>query len=253
MLEARHLAKRFFGISVVNDVSFDVRAGEVVGYLGPNGSGKSTTAKMLTGLLDTSEGTVLFNGQTPTELRGYKQPAFPADRWVIEGDALKTVPGRAVDLVTVQQYESFELELEWKVAPGGNSGLMYHVAETDGPPWSTGPEFQLLDDSRHPDGRNPLTSAGALYGHLAPSANKVLQPVGSWNTSRVVFKDNHVEHWMNGVKVVDYTWGSPEIAALTAKSKFAAMPGFMKGKTGHVCIQHHGEEAWFRNIRIRRL
>ena len=197
--------------------------------------------------------TVLFNGQTPTELRGYKQPAFPADRWIIEGDALKTVPGQAVDLVTVQQYVNFELELEWKVAPGGNSGVMYRVAETDGPPWSTGPEYQLLDDSRHPDGKNPLTSAGALYGHLAPSAKKVLQPVGSWNTSRVVFKDNHVEHWMNGVKVVDYTWGSPEIAALTAKSKFATMPGFMKGKTGHVCFQHHGEEAWFRNIRIRRL
>jgi len=196
---------------------------------------------------------VLFDGKPTDKLRGYKMKAFPSEQWVIDNGALKTVPGKAIDLISVDQFEDFELEFEWKVAPGGNSGVMYRVGETGSAPWHTGPEYQVLDDSKHPDGRNPKTSAGSLYALIAPPADKTLKPVGEFNSSRIVFKKNKVEHWLNGAKMVEYEWGSEEVKGLIAKSKFAPMKEFMTRKEGHVDFQHHGQEAWFRNIRIRRL
>jgi hypothetical protein len=196
---------------------------------------------------------VLFDGKPTDKLRGYRMKEFPSQQWVIEDGALKTVPGKAVDLVSVDQFEDFEFEFEWKVAPGGNSGVMYRVAETGSAPWHTGPEYQVLDDDKHADGRNPKTSAGSLYALIAPSKEKTLKPVGQFNQSRIVFKKGKVEHWLNGAKMVEYEWGSEEVKGLVAKSKFAPMKEFMTRKEGHVDIQHHGQEAWFRNIRIRRL
>lgn len=196
--------------------------------------------------------TTLFDGKGAPAFRGYNQTNFPSKAWIIEEGALKTVPGAAIDLVTLEEYDDFELEFEWKVPPGGNSGVFYNASETSGPIWYTGPEYQVLDDARHPDGRNPLTSAGALYGLRVPEG-KTLNPVGEYNTSRIVSKGDHVEHWLNGKKVVDYTWGSPEIAALIQKSKFKDLPGFMKKDSGLIGFQHHGEIVWFRNIRIRRI
>jgi len=199
-----------------------------------------------------AEWIVLFDGKPTDQLRGYKQKDFPTN-WVIVDGALKTVPGRAVDLVTKDKFEDFELEFEWKVAPGGNSGVMYRVAETGGAPYQTGPEYQVLDDGGHGDGKNPKTSAGSLYALIAPNTEKTVKPVGEFNSSRVVFKKNHVEHWLNGAKVVDYEWGSDEVKALVAKSKFASMKDFMSQKEGHIDFQHHGQEVWFRNIRVRKL
>ena len=196
---------------------------------------------------------VLFDGKPTDKLRGYKQKAFPTNNWVIEGDALKTVPGKAVDLITVDKFEDVELEFEWKVQPGGNSGIMYRVAETDGPSWYTGPELQVLDDDKHPDGKNPKTTAGSLYALVAPNAKKKLKPVGEYNQVRLVMKGNHVEHWLNGAKVVEYEWGSPEVKELIKTSKFAKLPRFMAESSGHITFQHHGEEAWFRKMRVRKL
>lgn len=196
---------------------------------------------------------VLFDGKPTDKLRGYKMKEFPSQYWVIEDGALKTVPGKSVDLISVDQFEDFELEFEWKVAPGGNSGVMYRVAETGSAPYQTGPEYQVLDDSKHPDGQNPKTSAGSLYALIAPPADKKLKPVGEFNQSRIVFKKGKVEHWLNGAKTVEYEWGSEELKGLVAKSKFASMKEFMTRKEGHVDFQHHGQEAWFRNMRIRRL
>ena len=195
----------------------------------------------------------LFNGKGTEQLRGYKMDSFPSDSWVIDGDALKTVPGKAVDLISMDKYDNFELEVEWKVKPGGNSGIIYRVAETNGPSYSTGPEMQALDDQRHPDGKNPKTSAGALYALIAPSPDKKVNPAGEWNSAKLVVKNNHVEHWLNGIRIVQYEWASPEVKELIKKSKFKDMPGFMTQSTGHIALQHHGEEAWFRNVRIRRL
>jgi hypothetical protein len=196
---------------------------------------------------------VLFDGTAPSGLRGYKQEGFPSAHWVVVDGALKTVPGKAVDLITAKKYRNFELEFEWKVAPGGNSGVMYNVAETAGPTYMTGPEFQVLDDDRHPDGKNPKTTAGALYGLVAPSPAKNLKPVGEWNTAKIVMKDGRGEHWINGAKIVEFTWGSEEVKALIQQSKFRDWPDFMSQTEGHIAFQHHGEEAWYRSIRVREL
>lgn len=201
---------------------------------------------------------VLFDGKEPKGLRAFKGEGFPSKGWILDNGALKTVPkeagGQVTDLVTTEKFKDFELELEWKVAPGGNSGVMYRVNEAEkGPAWFTGPEMQILDDDKHGDGKNPLTSAGALYGLIAPNAQKKLKPVGEFNAAKIIFKDNHVEHWLNGAKIVEYTWGSDAVKALAAKSKFADKPRFMAESEGHIVFQHHGQEFWIRNIRVRKL
>jgi hypothetical protein len=112
--------------------------------------------------------------------------------------------------------------------------------------------MQILDDTRHPDGKNPKTSAGALYALIAPK-DKELKPVGEWNKARLIINGNHGEHWLNGKKVVEYELNSKELNDLIAKSKFASMPRFAKEPSGHIVLQHHHDEVWFRNVRIRRL
>lgn len=196
---------------------------------------------------------VLFDGKVTDKLRGFKQKDFPTSNWVVENNALKTVPGKAIDLITADKYADFELEFQWKVNPGGNSGVMYRVSESEDATWYTGPEFQLLDDDKHADGKNPKTTAGSLYALIAPNDKKMLKPVGEFNTARIVMKSNHVEHWLNGKKVVEYEWGSPEVKELIKGSKFAKLPKFMAEPTGHVTFQHHGDEVWFRKMRIRKL
>jgi hypothetical protein len=201
---------------------------------------------------------VLFDGKETKGLRAFKGEGFPSKGWILDNGALKTVPkeqgGQVTDLITTEKFKDFELELEWKVAPGGNSGVMYRVAELDkGPAWWTGPEMQILDDDKHGDGKNPLTSAGALYGLIAPNAQKQLKPVGEFNAAKIVFRNNHVEHWLNGAKIVEFTWGSDAVKALAAKSKFADKPRFMAEPEGHIVFQHHGQEFWIRNIRVRKL
>jgi hypothetical protein len=195
---------------------------------------------------------VLFDGGSTDAFRAYGGPEFPA-RWVVDGDSLATVPGPTVDLVTRETYDDFELEFEWRVAPGGNSGVMYRVAETGQPSWTSGPEYQVLDDAGHPDGRRPETSAAALYDLVAPDAGTVLAPVGEYNEARIVVRDDRVEHWLNGKRALAYQWGGPEIRALVAASKFRDLPGFMAEADGHIVLQHHGEAAWFRQVRIRPL
>ena len=200
----------------------------------------------------------LFDGKLHGNLRSYRGTEFPAEAWVIEGDTLKTIPkkdgGKPADLMTKAKFKSFELEWEWKAAVGGNSGVMYHVkAHPKEPSWFTGPEYQLLDDDVHPDGKKDRRRAGCLYD-LVEAEGKTLKTVGEFNSSRIVFHPNNkVEHWLNGTKVLEYTWGSDEITVLIAKSKFSDRPNFMKEETGHITLQHHGEEFWVRNMRIRRL
>ena len=196
---------------------------------------------------------VLFDGKSTEHWRAYRRTAFPDKSWAVENGALKaTGVGDRVDLVTKENYDDFELELEWKMSPGGNSGIIYRVTEDPERAWHTGPEIQLLDDEKHKDGKDSKTSTGALYALIAPT-NKVLHPVGQWNQMRIIAQGSHVEHWLNGAKIVEYELDSPVLNDLIAKSKFADKPRFAKEKSGHVALQHHGAEVWFRNIRIRRL
>lgn len=208
---------------------------------------------LATSPLQADEWRTLFDGNILAGLRGYRMEGFPVKTWEVTPDYLKTIPGRSVDLITEQVFEDFEFEFEWKVPPGGNSGVMYRVAEINAPTYHSGPEYQVLDDTRHPDGRNPKTTSGSLYALIAPSDEKQLEAVGSWNKSRIVMENGQVEHWLNGKKVVEYEWNSSKVRELIRESKFAAWPEFMQQTSGHIAIQHHGEEAWFRNIRVRNL
>jgi hypothetical protein len=195
---------------------------------------------------------VLFDGKSTDAWRGYREQAFPASGWAVENGTLHAVAGGHGDVVTKETFKDFELELEWKVAPGANSGIFYRGTEAGDAIYMTAPEMQILDDAKHPDGKSPLTSAGSLYALVAPEG-KTLAPVGEWNTVRIVVKGSHVEHWLNGKKVVDVDLASPETRTLIAGSKFAAWTGFAKAPEGVIGLQNHGDDVWFRNIRVRRL
>jgi hypothetical protein len=185
--------------------------------------------------------------------RGYQCDTFPEGSWVSEGDMLRTVAEETrTDLITRHQYRHFALELEWRVASGGNSGVLYRVSEALPHSWQSGLEMQLLDDVRHPDGHIPETSAGALYGLIAPR-QKVRRPMDSFNTARIVVRDSHVEHWLNDRLVVAYDLHSAAFAALVAHSKFQNLPGFAREERGHIALQHHGDLVWFRHLHIRPL
>ncbi len=215
------------------------------------GETASTESPTPAGASESSEWEILFDGSSVDSWRAYQRPDFPSEGWHIEGDTLKTVPGGdVVDIITRNKYSDFELELEWKVAPGGNSGIFFGVTEDFPRVWHTGPEFQILDDGAHPDGRDPRTSAGALYALLEPRG-KSLEPVGEFNQTRIVVRQAHVEHWLNGVKVIECSLEDPQLAELIANSKFKDHPRFAKERTGYIALQHHGEAVWYRNVRVR--
>ncbi|MGQ9560285.1 MAG: 3-keto-disaccharide hydrolase [Candidatus Oleimicrobiaceae bacterium] len=195
----------------------------------------------------------LFDGRSVEAWRGFHRPDFPSAGWTVQEGALKTiVGGEHVDLLTKQIYRNFELQLEWKVAPGGNSGIFYRVNEEADAVWQSAPEMQVLDDQRHPDGRDARTSAGALYGLIAP-LGKRLRPAGQYNKVRILVQGTTVEHWLNGVKVVAYDLASDSLRGLIAASKFKDYPWFALARQGYIALQHHGEEVWYRNIKIRPL
>lgn len=197
---------------------------------------------------------VLFDGSDLSAWRGYKRQDVPP-AWRIENGTLTFAPagdGNGGDLITRDQYGDFELTLEWKISPGGNSGIMYRVTEAADRTYETGPEMQVLDNSMHQDGKNPLTSAGSDYALYAP-ARDVTRPVGEWNAVRILVRGNHVEHWLNGEKVVEYELGSPDWEAKVKASKFAEWPGYGRASRGHIALQDHGDRVWYRNVKIRAL
>ena len=183
--------------------------------------------------------------------RAYKGTAAPGE-WHQMGDTIMKSKGTE-DLVSRDQYQDFEFEFDWKLSPGGNAGVFYHATEEGDKVYWTGPEYQLLDDARHPDGKNALTSSGAAYGLYAPPRG-VVKPAGEWNSTRIVIRGPHVEHWLNGQKVVQYELWSPDWEAKVKASKFDAWKGYGRAKKGYIGIQgdHTGELA-LRNLRIRTL
>jgi hypothetical protein len=179
------------------------------------------------------------------------------DGWSVDGDAIRFArpshpAAKRADLITRAQYGDFELRLEWKVTPGGNSGVMFRVSEDSERSYHTGPEMQILDNAGHRDGGNPLTSTGSNYALHAP-VRDVTRPVGDWNEVRIVARGPHVEHWLNGVKVVEYELWSADWKAKVAASKFAQWPRYGLNETGHLALQDHDDEVWFRNVMVRRL
>jgi Domain of Unknown Function (DUF1080) len=185
--------------------------------------------------------------------RGYRLRDFPRDSWVIEGGTLRALAGGpCVSLVSEAAFGDFELTVEWKLPSGGNSGILFRVLEDQPEPWQSGPEMQLLDNEGHPDGKRPETSCGALYGLLAPDP-LVATPSDRFHVARVTVRVNTVEHWLNGVRVAGYEIGSWDFMQRVKQSKFAAYPRFALARHGHIALQHHGTDAWFRMIHIERL
>ena len=193
----------------------------------------------------------LFDGRTLAGWRVYRSSAQPRG-WYVKDGAL-TKDQATDDIITTEQFGNFELQFDWRIHSGGNAGVFYRVTEEYDKPYWSGVEYQLLDDPNHPDGRNRLTSAGAAFG-LYPAAAGIVKPAGEWNSTRIVARGSHVEHWLNGKKLLEYENGSTEWNAKVAASKFGAWPNFAKARRGHIAIQgdHEGELS-LRNIRIREL
>lgn len=191
---------------------------------------------------------LLFDGKTTSGWRGVKKDKAP-DGWQVVDGALARVAGGG-DIITTDQFENFELSFDWKVAEGANSGIFYRVNEDHGVIQS--PEYQVLHNQKHPDGRNPKTSAASNYALNAPTKD-LTKPVGEWNRGKIVANGNHVEHWLNGEKVVTYELGSDEWTALVKGSKFKDMEHYGKSTKGYIAIQDHGDRVEFRNFKIRPL
>ncbi len=193
------------------------------------------------------EGTLLDASQW----RSYKGEGI-ADGWKAEGDTISLVNPSAGDLISKETYGNFELTFEWKISPGGNSGVFFHVQERTDLPYVfySGPEYQVLDNK----GRDepPLEQAGALYALYAPAEDHT-KPVGEFNEGKIVVNGSHVEHWLNGHKVVEYDMDSAGFKAKVMDSKFSKWPDFAARREGHLALQDHGDPVTYRNIRIKRL
>lgn len=189
-----------------------------------------------------------FRVLTLADFRGFKAESLPAG-WRLENGVLtRAAPGR--DIITRDQFANFDLRFDWMVAPGGNSGVMYRVTEALEETWHSGPEYQVLDDSGHADGRSRLTSAASVYGLYASPAGLV-RPAGQWNEGRILVDGARVEHWLNGVKVVDYELGTADWDDRVRRSKFRAWPPFGRAERGHIALQDHGDRVAYRNLRIK--
>ena len=191
----------------------------------------------------------LFNGTSLDAWRGWKGASWIV-AWSIMEQELHSLPGGTINLATREQYGDFELELEWKIAPGANSGVLYRALPSGAEPWQTAPEYQIVDDARHPDGRKSVTATGSIYG-VVPPEHKTLRPAGEFNATRIIVRGSQTEHWLNGVKLLEADLASPEVQRAAFKKFNKAAWG--EPRHGYIVLQNIGSEASFRNIRVRRL
>lgn len=196
---------------------------------------------------------LLFNGTSFEGWRGYKETGVPAAGWKIENGVIKTLPkAKSNQLITVDQFNDFEFSWEWNVGPGGNNGIKYFVTEAR--PGAPGHEYQMIDDATNAENKNgPTHATAAFYDVLGAADDKPLKPAGQWNVSRVLVRGNHVEHWLNGKKVLEYELGSEAVKAGLAKSKFKTYPDFGTKLKGHIMLTYHNDECSYRNLKVREL
>jgi hypothetical protein len=202
------------------------------------------------GAAKTAEWRALFDGKSMAGWRGYGKQSMPENGWKVEEGILKKVGGeKGGDIITVETFGDFELEFEWRVAEGANNGVKYLV--TEGRPSAPGHEYQLVDDQKYPDAKKPTRSTASFYDVLPPLPAKPSKPAGQWNHSKIQVAGNQVEHWLNGVKVLEYELGSDALKKAIAASKFKNEKDFGEKIKGHIMLTDHGDEAWFRNLRVR--
>lgn len=208
---------------------------------------------------------MLWDGETTNGWRGARLETFPEEGWVIENGeltVLSTGGGESAaggDIVTTKNYGDFELMLDFKITEGANSGIKYYV-DTEinkGPGSSIGLEYQILDDAKHPDAKlgshEGSRTMASLYDLIQADPNKPVNPIGQWNTAYIVSKNNQIEHWLNGKKVLEYERKSPEFKKLVSNSKYTQWPNFGEAETGQILLQDHGDRVSFRNVKIKSL
>jgi hypothetical protein len=207
---------------------------------------------------------LLFDGASMNKWRSASSDSFPSKGWTINSGVLsiEEAGGRqsAGDIITREQFEDFEFTLDFKLTERANSGVKYSVHLFNPPVRGLGAvlgfEYQILDDDKHPDaraGRNGNRKLGSLYDILPSSTGKAIRPIGEWNTARIISKGSHVEHWLNGVKVLEYEKTSDTYKAAFAQSKFNVVADFDKDAKGHLLLQDHGNKVFFKNIKVRKL
>jgi hypothetical protein len=221
---------------------------------------KAETEPVLNQLTDaqkTQGWKVLFNGQNIDGFRFYKDKENTS--WEVADGALHAKPSgpgteKRADLVTKEQYQNFELMFDWKVPAAGNSGVMFRVTEENDAPYLSGPEYQLIDDKGWPgDPLKDTQLSGSNYDMHAAPATKKLNATGEWNSSKILVNGNHVEHWLNGDKMLEYELSSAEWKKLKDGSKWKDAKGYGVAPTGLIAFQDHGQEIWFRNVFIKPL
>ena len=196
---------------------------------------------------------LLFDGKSTAGWRSFKKTTFPDKGWEVQDGLLHKIPkAGGGDIITDATFENFDLRWEWKVAPGANSGLKYFITEERNA--ALGHEYQLIDDERHEDAKKAAGKrvTASFYDVLKPTGTKP-KPAGEWNQSRVLVQGNRVEHWLNGDIVLEYELGSDALKAAVAQSKFKNVEGFGTRVQCHILLQDHGDEIWFRSIRILEL
>jgi len=200
---------------------------------------------------------LLFDGQSLDNWKNYNSDETSG--WIVEEGSLSAA-GDGSDgsgyIITRKQYANFDLVFDWKIAPGGNSGVMYHVIESPSfsTPYLTGPEYQLIDDVGFPEKLEDWQKAGADYAmYLPDTARKKLNPAGEWNSSRIVFDNGHVEHWLNGEKILEFEAWTPEWFELKNSGKWENAPEYGLSSVGYISLQDHGSKVWFRNMKIKEL
>ncbi len=200
-----------------------------------------------------SDWEMLFDGTSTDKWRTYLSDSLNAD-WKIEDNALTMTEGGSGDIITKDTYKNFEMELDWKISEGGNSGLFFNVVEDDSLPtvYYSGPEYQLLDNERHADAKIRKHRAGDNYD-VQQSSVETVKPAGEWNHTKLIVNNGHVEHYLNGEKVVEYDLWTEAWEDSVANSKFAKFPAYGKAKEGHIALQDHGDQVWFKDIKIKRL
>jgi hypothetical protein len=218
---------------------------------------QSATDNQLTPAEKKAGWTLLFDGKSLDGWRGYKRQDASGTRWKVENGAL-TLPPKdgqdtrgARDIISTATYDRFELSFDFRVAEGANSGVKYYVLEDLDA--AIGHEYQIIDDERHPDAKVGLERQTASFYDVMEPKDRKLKKAGEWNTGRVVAMGPTVEHWLNGSRVLSYELGSPELRKLIADSKFKDVARFGTLQKGHILLQDHGDQVWFRNVKVRRL
>ena len=198
---------------------------------------------------------ILFDGKTADGWRKFNGKEFPKG-WMVKNGTLKC-EGKGGDIIyELQRFQNFELVLEWKISKNGNSGIFFHIQEGKEykAGYETGPEFQILDDLGTVASDNPARNTGADYDMYAPDAtNLKLKPAGEWNTTKILFTKEKVEFWLNGEKIISYIPWSKDWQNRRQNSKWKDFPDYGKFKNGYIGLQDHGNEVWFKNIKIKTL